>query len=354
MSAAAWEWWLLLALVLGTFFLDGLIVDRRPHAFGHREAGVWVGVYVLVAGAVAAWIWMRHGSTYGGQFIAGYLTEYSLSVDNLFVFLVLMGSFAVPVTARHRVLRIGVALSLILRGGLIVIGAAAVEQFEATLFLFAALLAWTAIGVWRNTDSEPDPEGNAVVRWLERRVPVTRDYHGHSLTATRDGRRVATPMLLVILAIGVSNVLFAVDSIPAIFGLTTDPFIIVASNAFALMGLRQVFFLLHGLMDRLTHMSKGLAVVLGFIAVKLALEAAAGTFHASIPVIDTWTGLGVILLVLLVTVAASSVTARRQSQHHRESFEPLPDEGHPGHPHDGFIERTAPPEPNPRERGADD
>ena len=354
MSAATWEWWVLVGLVLGTFFLDGLIVDRRPHAFGHREAGLWVGVYVLLAGAVAAWIWVRHGSAYGGQFIAGYLTEYSLSIDNLFVFLVLMGSFAVPVTARHRVLRIGVALSLLLRGGLIVIGAAAVEQFEATLFLFAALLAWTAVGVWRNTDAEPDPEGNAVVRWLERRVPVTRDYHGHALTATRDGRRVATPMLLVILAIGVSNVLFAVDSIPAIFGLTTDPFIIVASNAFALMGLRQVFFLLHGLMDRLTHMSKGLAVVLGFIAVKLALEAAAGTFHAPVPVIDTWTGLGVILLVLTATVVASAVTARRQSAQHRETFEPMPQEGRPGHSHDGFIEREPATEPSPGERGSDD
>lgn len=322
MNAATWEWWALLGLVLGTFVLDGLIVDRRPHAFGAREAGLWVGIYVAVAGGVAAWIWAHHGSSAAGQFIAGYLTEYSLSVDNLFVFLVLMSSFAVPVTARHRVLRIGVALSLLLRGGLIVIGAAAVKQFEATLFLFAALLAWTAVGVWRNTDSEPDPEGNAVVRWLERRVPVTRDYHGHALTAMLNGRRVATPMLLVILAIGVSNVLFAVDSIPAIFGLTTDPFIIVASNAFALMGLRQVFFLLHGLMDRLTHMSKGLAIVLGFIAVKLALEAAAGTFAVPIPVIGTWTGLAVILLVLTVTVIASTVTARKTARMAAASFEP--------------------------------
>ncbi|NBO46103.1 MAG: TerC/Alx family metal homeostasis membrane protein, partial [Actinobacteria bacterium] len=238
MTAAPWEWWALLGLLVATFVLDGLIVDRRPHNFSPREAGVWVGIYVSLAGLVAFYIWMQHGSAAGGQFIAGYLTEYSLSVDNLFVFLVLMSSFAVPTVARHRVLRIGVALSLILRGALIVLGAAAVEKFEATLFLFAVLLAWTAIQVWRTGDAEPDPEGHAVVRWLERRVPVTREYHGNKLLVRVESRRLATPMLIVILAIGVSNVLFAVDSIPAIFGLTTDPYIIVASNACALMGLR--------------------------------------------------------------------------------------------------------------------
>lgn len=321
MTAAPWEWWALLGLLVATFVLDGLIVDRRPHNFRPREAGVWVGIYVTLAAFVAVYIWMQHGSAAGGQFIAGYLTEYSLSVDNLFVFLVLMSSFAVPTVARHRVLRIGVAISLILRGALIVLGAAAVEKFEATLFLFAILLAWTAVGVWRSGDAEPNPEGNAVVRWLERRVPVTRDYHGNKLLVRAEGRRVATPMLVVILAIGVSNVLFAVDSIPAIFGLTTDPFIIVASNACALMGLRQVFFLLHSLMDRLTHMSKGLAVVLAFIAVKLSLEASAGTFNAEVPVIGTWTGLSVIVGVLAVTVVASSVTARKQARARRMGFE---------------------------------
>lgn len=329
MTVAAWEWWALLGLLVATFVLDGLLVDRRPHNFRPREAAVWVSIYVGLAALLAAYIWTRHGSAAGGQFIAGYLTEYSLSVDNLFVFLVLMSSFSVPAVARHRVLRIGVAISLVLRGVLIVLGAAAVEQFEATLFLFAILLAWTAIGVWRSGNSEPDPEGNAVVRWLERRVPVTRDYHGSKLLVRSDGRRVATPMLVVILAIGVSNVLFAVDSIPAIFGLTTDPFLIVASNACALMGLRQVFFLLHSLMDRLTHMSKGLAVVLGFIAIKLTLEASAGAFSLDVPVIGTWTGLSVIVAVLVVTVLASAATARKQARIHRAGFE-ASDEGGSG------------------------
>ena len=311
MTVSTIEWWALFGFFILAYVIDGVVVDRRPHEFSFREATAWVLFYIACAGGFAAWIWVHHGSTYGGQFVAGYLTEYSLSIDNLFVFLILMSSFAVPNVSRHKVLRIGVALSLILRGVLILVGSQAVERFSATLFLFAGLLLWTAVGVWRSKDEEPDPEDNRIVRILERLLPVSREHDGSRLLTKIDGKRHVTPLFLVILAIGVTNVIFALDSIPAVFGLTTEPFIIFSANAFALMGLRQIFFMLQGLMDRLTHMSKGLAVILAFIGVKLILEATADTFHVNIPQVSTWQSLLVILLVLAVTVLASAHTRRR-------------------------------------------
>lgn len=313
MSVAAWELWMLLGFVAFTFWLDGRIVDRRPHEFTFRDATRWVLVYIAAAGAFAVWVWLRHGEVAGQQFIAAYLTEYSLSVDNLFVFLVLMQSFAVPAAQRHRVLRIGVALSLVLRGVLIVIGSSAVHRFSATLFVFAALLLWTAISVWRSGESEESdqPAEGGIVGFLQRVLPVTRTYEGTKLLTRDSGRVRATPLLAVILALGVTNVLFAVDSIPAVFGLTSDAFIIFSSNAFALMGLRQIFFMLHGLMGRLRHMSKGLAFILAFIAVKLVLEACVATFDADVFTFSTWQSLIVIVTALAVTVAVSLASGKR-------------------------------------------
>ena len=312
MNVAAWELWLLLGIVVATFVIDGLIVDRRPHEFGFREATRWVVIYIAAAALFAAWVWQRHGLIAGEQFIAAYLTEYSLSVDNLFVFLVLMQSFAVPTAQRHRVLRIGVALSLILRGVLIAVGAAAVHRFAATLFVFAALLLWTAVSVWKSgaTEESGEAEPSRIISFLERVLPVTRSYEGSKFLTTLDGRRHATPLLLVVLALGVTNVLFAVDSIPAVFGLTSDAYIIFSSNAFALMGLRQIFFMLHGLMGRLRHMAKGLAFILAFIAVKLVLEATAETFDVDIFTFNTWQSLSVIVLALAATVITSLAASR--------------------------------------------
>lgn len=312
MNVAPWELWLLLAIVVATFVIDGLIVDRRPREFGFREATRWVLIYIGAAAIFAVWVWQRHGVVAGEQFVAAYLTEYSLSVDNLFVFLVLMQTFAVPAEQRHRVLRIGVALSLILRGVLIVLGAAAVQRFSATLFVFAALLLWTAVSVWRSGESEnsDNQDESRIIGFLERILPVTRTYEGSRFVTKVSGRRHATPLLLVVLALGVTNVLFAVDSIPAVFGLTSDAYIIFSSNAFALMGLRQIFFMLHGLMGRLRHMAKGLSFILGFIAIKLVLEACVETFDMDIFTFNTWQSLVVIVVALTVTVIASLVTSR--------------------------------------------
>ena len=202
-------------------------------------------------------------------------------------------------------------IALILRGILIVLGAAAIERFAATFFVFGAFLLWTAISVWRSGGEEADPEGNALIRFVERHVPTTREYHGTKLTVRIDGQRLVTPMLLVMLAIGTTDLLFALDSIPAVFGLTEEAYLVFTANAFALMGLRQLYFMLHGLLDRLIYLSKGLAIILGFIAVKLLLHALHETTDLDVPEISTALSLVVIIGVLVVTAIASVVAVRR-------------------------------------------
>ncbi len=284
-SASLWA-----ATILGLIaiiVIDLIIVDRRPHAFTPQEATRWVIFYVILAMLFAGFIALTFGRQYGGEFLAGYITEYSLSVDNLFVFMIIISSFAVPDEHRHRVLSIGIVIALILRGILIVLGAAAIERFAATFFVFGAFLLWTAISVWRSGNEEADPEGNALIRFVEKHVPTTREYHGTRLTVRIDGHRFVTPMLLVMLAIGTTDLLFALDSIPAVFGLTQEPYLVFTANAFALMGLRQLYFMLHGLLDRLVYLSKGLAIILGFIAVKLFLHALHETTDLDVPEIST-------------------------------------------------------------------
>ncbi|MBU6311707.1 MAG: TerC family protein [Actinomycetales bacterium] len=297
--------------LVGIIVLDLVLVDSRPHAFGPREATRWVIFYIALALGFAVFLYFYFAPTYAGQFMAGYITEYSLSVDNLFVFLVIMSAFAVPPEHRHRVLLVGIVIALVLRGILIIVGAEAISRFAATFFLFGALLIYTAIKVWRSHDDEPDPEGNALVRAVEKRVPTTREYHGTRLTVKIDGRRHVTPMLLVMLAIGTTDLLFAIDSIPAVFGLTREAYIVFTANAFALMGLRQLFFLLHGLFDKLVYLNKGLAVILVFIGVKLILEALGETTDLAVPHISIVVSLGVIIGVLAVTTIASLIAVRR-------------------------------------------
>lgn len=321
MNVEPWVWAATIAALATIITIDLIVVDRRPHEFTSREAARWVAVYVALAVLFSLLLLVWQGPVVAGEFVAGYVTEYSLSVDNLFVFLVIMASFQVPRVHQHRVLLIGIVIALILRAILIVIGAAAIERFAATFFVFAAFLLWTARSVWRSQDSEPDLEGNALVRVVERLVPTTREYHGTRLTIRSDGRIVVTPMLLVMLAIGTTDLLFALDSIPAVFGLTREPYIVFTANAFALMGLRQLFFLLHGLLDRVIYLSKGLAVILGFIGIKLLLEALHGTTDLAIPEIPIWLSLGVIMVVLLVTVLASLLAVRRDPSLARASAE---------------------------------
>jgi tellurite resistance protein TerC len=308
-SAALWA--ATITGLIGIIVADLIIVDRRPHAFTAREATRWVLLYVAVALAFAGFVWVSFGPKYGGQFLAGYITEYSLSVDNLFVFMVIMSSFAVPAQHRHRVLLVGVVIALILRGILIVLGAAAIQRFAATFFVFGGFLLYTAVHVWRSGEEEADPEGNRLIHLLERRVPTTREYHGRRLIASVDGQRMVTPMLLVMLAIGTTDLLFALDSIPAVFGLTQEAYLVFTANAFALMGLRQLYFMLHGLLDRLIYLSKGLAVILGFIAVKLLLHALHETTDLNIPEISIGLSLGVIVGVLAVTTIVSLAAVRR-------------------------------------------
>ena len=314
MDVPGWLW----AATIGGFAVVLLIdlwwVDRRPHAFGPREATRWVIFYIVLALLFAVAMWQMFGAAFAGQFLAGYLTEYSLSVDNLFVFLVIMSSFAVPERHQHRVLLVGVVLALLLRGILIVVGAAAIERFEGVLLLFGVFLLWTAWTVARSHDAEPDPEGNAVVRWVERVLPTTRQYHDAHLVVRIDGKRVVTPMLLVMIAIGTTDLLFALDSIPAVFGLTQEAFIVFAANAFALMGLRQLYFLLHGLLDKLIYLSRGLAVILAFIGIKLLLEGAHAVTGAEVPTIGIALSLAVIVSVLLVTTATSLLAVRRHPE----------------------------------------
>lgn len=296
---------------MAAFVLDFVVVDARPHVFGPKQAARWVVGYIVAALVFAAFVWSYFGPEYGQQFLAGWITEYSLSVDNLFVFIVLMSSFAVPEMLKHRVLLLGVAIAIVLRGALIVVGAAAISRFTATFYVFAAFLFYTAVTVWRSHNSQADNEGNALIRIVARYVPSTETYVDAKYFVRVGGKRHITPLFVVILAIGTTDLLFALDSIPAVFGLTHEAYLVFAANAFALMGLRQLYFLLDGLLTNIIYLAKGLAVILGFIAIKLLLEAIAGTTSLHPPHVTISQSLMFIASVLGVTVVVSLVAVRR-------------------------------------------
>lgn len=312
MNITVGGWGLTLLGLLALILVDLWIVDRgEPRDFTLRQAGAWVGCYVLLAVAFGVGLLVFAGLGSSTQFFAGYLTEYSLSIDNLFIFYVVMARFAVPRANQHKVLLIGILIALLLRGVFIAVGAAALAEFEWLFYLFGAFLIWTAIGLVRRAPDEDEFEDNILVRWVCRVIPSTDDYHGHRMTARVGGRRVITPMLIVMIAIGSTDLLFALDSIPAIFGLTKRPYLVFTSNAFALMGLRQLYFLLRGLLDRLVYLSQGLAVILAFIGVKLVLEAMHTTWFGQVPEISTGLSLIVIGVTMVLTTVASLVKARR-------------------------------------------
>lgn len=311
MAVPTWLWVATLAGLIGIITIDLVVVDRRPHPFTAKDALRWVIFYVALAAVFALFVAWYFGVSYGGQFVAGYLMEYSLSVDNLFVFLVIMTSFAVPSVLQHRVLLIGIIIALILRALLIVVGAELIARFEGTFYVFGGFLLFTAWKVWTAQESEPDPNGNGLIRWVGTRVPTSTTYDGARLTTRVAGRWALTPMAMVILAIGTTDLLFALDSIPAVFGITSAAYLVFAVNAFALMGLRQLYFLLQGMLDRLHYLNRGLAVILGFIGVKLVLEAIHATTPLPVPVIPVWLSLVVIVGVLTITAVASVVMTRR-------------------------------------------
>ncbi|MGZ6827233.1 MAG: TerC family protein [Mycobacteriales bacterium] len=293
-------------LVLVLAFDQGVAHRKGEHEFSVGEATRWGAYYVGLAVAFGIGLGIVGGHQAGVEFFAGYLTEYSLSVDNLFVFVVIMSSFAVPRTSQHKVLLFGIALALVLRGAFIAVGAAAVKEFVWVFFLFGAFLLVTAVKLAVTEEPEEDEVRQSRLAALVGRVlPTTDRYDGTRVLTRVDGRRLVTPMLLVMVAIGSTDLLFALDSIPAIFGLTQEPYIVFTANAFALLGLRQLYFLLDGLLDRLVYLSKGLAVVLGFIGVKLVLHALHDYGVGWAPDLGIEASLGVIVGVLAVTTALS-------------------------------------------------
>jgi tellurite resistance protein TerC len=322
LDVPTWIYLVTIAAFAVVLAIDLFVVDHNPHEVSIREATTWVAVYVGLAVAFGVGLLLVGGGQPAAEFFAGYLIEYSLSVDNLFVFVIIMTAFAVPVVSQHKVLLFGIVLALVLRGALIAIGAAAIERFSWVFYLFGAFLVFTAVKLARGGDAEPDLSRNPVLRLVERVLPTTPDYDGGRVITRVDGRRVVTPLLVVMVAIGTTDLLFALDSIPAIFGVTRDPYLVLTANAFALMGLRQLYFLVNGLLDRLVHLSTGLAVVLAFIGVKLVLHAlheddvalphvGAGAWSL-VPEIGIGTSLVTIGVVLAVTVVLSLRTVRRQ------------------------------------------
>ncbi len=313
MNVPVWLWFATIAGILVLLAADLFIVDRNPHAIRVGEAAKWVAFYVTCAVLFGLGILAVYGGQYAGEFFAGYITEYSLSVDNLFVFVIIMTTFGVPAIYQHKVLLFGILAALVLRGLFIAAGAAVIEQFEWVFYLFGAFLLYTGwrLAFRRDSDEEEEFRENAALRLIKRFLPVTDSYHGAAVFTRINGKRYVTPMLVVMLAIGTTDLLFALDSIPAIFGLTKEPFLVFTSNAFALMGLRQLYFLLGGLLNRLVYLDVGLAVILAFIGVKLILEALHGEGVTWAPEIGIVTSLVVIVVVLGVTTAASLLKVRR-------------------------------------------
>ncbi|WP_449061264.1 TerC family protein [Planomonospora algeriensis] len=313
MTVPTWAWIAVIGGLLLVLAFDLWIVDRgEPREFSMRQAGFWVGFYVSLAVIFGIVLWVFAGPTPAGQFFAGYLTEYSLSVDNLFVFYIIMTRFAVPKIYQHKVLLVGILMALVMRGIFIAVGAAALQSFGWLFYIFGLFLIYTAVQLVRqhNNDDEEFTE-NAVLRWARRALPHTDDYVGSKVFVKIDGKRLVTPMLIVMVAIGTTDLLFALDSIPAIFGLTTDAFIVFTANAFALMGLRQLYFLLGGLLQRLIYLSYGLAFILGFIGVKLILEALHSSGVSWAPEVPIWVSLSVIGVTMVITTVVSLMKSRR-------------------------------------------
>lgn len=346
MNVPGWVWFATIGGLVLLLIFDFLVAVRKPHEPSLKEAGLWTCFYVSLAVIFGLGVLLVSGPQYGGEFFAGWLTEYSLSIDNLFVFVIIMARFSVPRDYQQKVLLIGIIIALILRGLFIAAGAAAIENFSWVFYIFGAFLIYTA---WKlmtqRHEDEGDYEEPALLKQLEKVMPTTKEYDGAKLMTRIDGKRFVTPMLVVMLAIGMTDVLFALDSIPAIFGLTQEPFLVYTANIFALMGLRQLYFLIGGLLKRLIYLSLGLSVVLGFIGVKLILEALHTNELAFInggepigwaPEIPIWLSLLVILGTLAITTAASLLKVRRDPSAAADLPQPTEEveEGRPAVPQD--------------------
>jgi len=315
-----WVWVLTVGVIIAMLAVDYLGHVRTPHAPSLPEATRWSLAYVAIAVVFGCVVWAVWGPTYGGEYFAGYITEKSLSVDNLFVFVLIMTSFAVPRNLQQKVLLIGITVALVLRTIFIVLGAAMIANFSWVFYLFGAFLVWTAVAQARHgTAQDEEYHENGILRWVRRVFPTTETYVDDKLTTKIDGRRYITPMLIVMIAIGSADLLFAVDSIPAIFGLTEQTYLVFTANAFSLLGLRQLYFLIDGLLDRLVYLHYGLAAILGFIGIKLVIHALhtnelpfinGGKHVEAIPEISTAVSLGFIVVVLVITTVASLLRDR--------------------------------------------
>jgi tellurite resistance protein TerC len=304
-------WAVTLLGITGLIVLDFVTVSRKPHEVMFKEAMLWSIFYIGIAIAFGIAMWVWQGSDIGTQYFAAYLVEKSLSVDNLFVFIIILTQFAVPIELHQRVLLVGVVLALIMRAIFIAIGAAALAAFAFTFVIFGAILIWTGIQLARHRNEDPEPKDNVVVRVVRKRYLVSDHYDGTKLFTRIDGRKAVTPLLLVMVAIGSTDLLFALDSIPATFGVTQEPYLVFAANAFALLGLRALYFLLKGLLDKLVYLSTGLSIILIFIGVKLVLTWAHETWPDTVPKIPTNVSLTFIIGVLLITGVASWLKVRK-------------------------------------------
>jgi tellurite resistance protein TerC len=322
LNVSTWVWVVTLVALVVVLAVDLLIVGRRPHEPSMREAGGWVAFYVGLALAFGVAVWVVWGGQPAAEFYTGWLTEYSLSVDNLFVFVIIMARFAVPRQFQQKVLLIGIVLALVMRGAFIAAGAALISQFSWVFYIFGAFLVYTAITlVKQGENDEDDFKENILIRWAKRALPISSSFDSGKMTVvTETGKRLFTPMLIVMIAIGTTDLIFALDSIPAIFGITKEPYLVFTANVFALMGLRQLYFLLGGLLERLVYLNIGLAFVLAFIGVKLFLEAlhtnALGFINGGegvswAPEIPIWLSLLVIIGTLGIATVASLMKSSR-------------------------------------------
>jgi len=313
--------WVLTALITtGVLLVDVFVIGRHPHEPTMKESGRALAFFVGLAVLFGIGVWFFYGGRYGGEFFAGWLTEYSLSVDNLFIFIIIMSKFAVPREFQQTVLLVGIVLALVLRAVFIAVGAAAISEFSWVFYLFGIFLIWTAVNLAREAnEDDAQYDEPRMVTWIRKHFAVAQEWDGVKLFTREAGKRVMTPMLLVVLALGITDLFFALDSIPAIYGLTSEPYLVFTANVFALMGLRQLYFLIGGLLERLVYLSYGLAFLLLFIGVKLILHAlhentlpfinGGHGVHAA-PEIPIWLSLVVIIGSLTITAVASLIKVR--------------------------------------------
>ncbi|GAC58543.1 putative TerC family integral membrane protein [Gordonia hirsuta DSM 44140 = NBRC 16056] len=325
MDVSLLTWVITCAVIAGLFVFDFFSHVRVPHDPTLRESGFWSTVYIALALAFGGFVWWKWGGTYGGEYFAGFVTEKALSVDNLFVFVIIMAKFMVPRIYQQKVLLLGIVMALVMRGAFIAVGAAAIARYSWVFYLFGLFLILTAVKLLAESDepaaNEVQREGR-IERFTRRFLRTSEHYDGDKLFTVENGKRLATPLLIVLIVIGFTDVLFALDSIPAIYGLTQQPYLVFTANAFALMGLRQLYFLLGGLLNKLIYLSYGLALILAFIGVKLVLHALHentlgflnGGAPVPVPQISTPVSLGVIGATLVITTIASLLVSRRRDR----------------------------------------